>query len=88
MVCRICKNRVLLYMLKGTENFREKTHLWSIFLHQKHVCKLLFDILMIKNGNDYFLGISSVLITLFFFFKGLKAEFDNDDNCFIKLLTN
>lgn len=40
---------------------------------------------MIKNGNDYFLGISSVLITLLFFFKGLKAEFDNDDICFIKL---
>lgn len=38
-----------------------------MFLHQKHIYKLLLDILMIKNGIDYFPGISLLLITLVFF---------------------
>lgn len=46
-----------------------KTHLWSMFLHQKHIYKLLLDILMIKNGIDYFPEISLLLITLVFFKK-------------------
>ena len=46
-----------------------KTHLWSTFLHQKHIYKLLLDILMIKNGIDYFPEISLLLITLVFFKK-------------------
>ena len=85
MVCRICKNRILLYVLQETENFGTKTHLWSMFLHQKHIYKLLLDILMIKNGIDYFPGISLLFVTPVFFKKGLKAEFGNDNNCSIKL---
>lgn len=51
--------------VKNNRKFQgEKHHLWSIFLCQKHICELLFDILIIKNYTDHFLGISSVLVTL------------------------
>ena len=51
----------------------------------EHIYKLLLDILMIKNGIDYFPGISLLFVTPVFFKKGLKAEFGNDNNCSIKL---